>query len=445
MKTLGDLAADLATGAATSLSLVEGCLERIADPAGEGSRTFLHVDAEGAREAARHMDALRRRHRAPSPYAGIPISVKDLFDVAGEVTTAGSVVLKDAPPAASDAPAIARLRSAGFVVLGRTNMTEFAYSGVGLNPHYGTPRAPYDRASGRIPGGSSSGAAVSVADDHCALGIGTDTGGSTRIPASFCGIVGFKPSVGRIPTTGVYPLSSTLDSVGPLARSVACAAVADAVMALDWTGSIVERPPGSLRLGIVSNIAGADVDREVSAAFDAALQRLSKHGATLSDVPLPEADRIPAINSRGGISAIEAFAHHRQLIEAKGGLYDPRVCRRIQLGAAIPAPDYVDILRQRARLIEAARLQMQGFDGVLLPTTPNIPPPIAALAADEDYMRINFLSLRNTFVGNFLNCCAISLPVSPPGAPPAGLMIMAPWGRDRELFSVAAAIEPLLA
>ena len=445
MKTLRGLATDLASGAVTSLSLVDECLERIGDPAGEGGRAFLRVDADGAREAARYMDALRRRSSAPSPFAGIPISVKDLFDIAGEVTTAGSVALKDAPPAAADAPAIARLKSAGFIVLGRTNMTEFAYSGVGLNPHYGTPRAPFDRAVGRIPGGSSSGAAVSVADDLCALGIGTDTGGSTRIPAAFCGIVGFKPSVGRIPTTGVFPLSFTLDSVGPLARSVACAAVADAVMAEDWSGRIAERPLASLRLGVVTNIASADVDKEVSTAFETALRRLSERGVTLVDLPLPDADRIPAINSRGGISAIEAYAHHRRMIEAKGELYDPRVRRRIQLGSAIPAPDYVDILRERARLIEAARGKMDGFDGVVLPTTPNVPPPIAALAADDDYMRLNFLSLRNTFVGNFLNCCAVSLPVSPPGEPPVGLMIMAPWGKDQELFSVAAALEPVLA
>ncbi len=201
----------LKAGRTTAAALVETALERIKDPAGEGARTFLRVNEAGVRETAHYVDGLRRRKAQPSRYAGIPISVKDLFDVAGEVTTVGSVVLKDQPPAQADAPAIARMKAKGFIVIGRTNMTEFAYSGVGLNPHYGTPLSPFDRATGRIPGGSSSGAAVSVADGMCALGLGTDTGGSCRIPASFCGVVGYKPSTGRIPTSGVYALSRTLE------------------------------------------------------------------------------------------------------------------------------------------------------------------------------------------------------------------------------------------
>lgn len=230
-QTLHSLAAALESGKTTARKLVEDSLERIADPAGEGERVFIKVDAGGARTSADFQDGLRKVGRAPSIFSGIPFSVKDLFDLAGEVTTAGSKVLRTAAPATRDAVAIARLKSAGFVVLGRTNMTEFAYFGVGLNPHYGTPRIPFDRSVGRIPGGSSSGAAVAIADQMCALSIGTDTGGSCRIPAAYAGIVGFKPSAQRVPTQGAFPLSSSFDSVGPLANSVACCAAADAIMA----------------------------------------------------------------------------------------------------------------------------------------------------------------------------------------------------------------------
>src|SRR5215207_7939632 len=249
--TLDGLASELRDGKTSSRKLVEQALAKISDRAGEGARAFIKVDAEGALAAADYQDRLRRQNRQPSPFAGIPISVKDLFDLAGEVTTAGSKVLKDAAPSLVDAPAIAALNSAGMVVLGRTNMTEFAYSGVGLNPHYGTPRSAFDRKTGRIPGGSSSGAAVAVADGLCALSIGTDTGGSCRIPAAYNGIVGYKPSKGRVSTHGAYPLSSSLDSVGPLGNSVACCAAADALMAGDWPGKIAAREVLSLRIGVL--------------------------------------------------------------------------------------------------------------------------------------------------------------------------------------------------
>src|SRR6266404_4067777 len=230
MRTLAQSALDLA-GGTSSRSLVEECLARIADPAGEGRRVFLKIHADTARAAADAYDALRRHGAAPSLFAGIPISVKDLFDVAGDVTTAGSVALRHAPPATRDATAITRLRAAGFIPIGRTNMTEFAFSGLGINPHYDTPRNPYDRKTGRIPGGSSSGAAVSVTDSMAFGAVGTDTGGSCRIPAALCGLVSFKPTAKRIPLGGVLPLSSSLDSIGPLAASVVCCAALDAVLA----------------------------------------------------------------------------------------------------------------------------------------------------------------------------------------------------------------------
>ena len=266
---LDTLADELAAGRTSARALAEAALAKIHDPEGEGARAFIAVDDAAVLANADHMDGLRKRGRAPSRYAGIPFSVKDLFDQAGEVTRAGSMILASAPPAGVDAPAISRLKAMGLVVLGRTNMTEFAYSGVGLNPHYGTPKSVYDRKTGRIPGGSSAGAGVSVGDGMCALAIGSDTGGSCRIPAAFNAIVGYKPSFGRIPTDGVFPLARSLDSVGPLAVSVSSAAIADAIMAGDWDGRIARREASTLRLGIPRHIVLDNLDPEVAAAFDA--------------------------------------------------------------------------------------------------------------------------------------------------------------------------------
>jgi aspartyl-tRNA(Asn)/glutamyl-tRNA(Gln) amidotransferase subunit A len=323
-------------------------------------------------------------------------------------------------------------------------MTEFAYSGVGLNPHYGTPRSPYDRATGRIPGGSSSGSAVAVADGMVPLALGTDTGGSCRIPAAYCGVVGYKPSVGRVPKDGVYPLSATLDSVGPLARTVACCAIADAIMAGDWMGEIAPKEPRTIRLGLPTSHVLDGIEPPIAQSFEHVLSALSQEGMRIDDIDIPELADLPLINSKGGISAVEAYAHHRKQIEAHGGDYDPRVLKRILSGAAITAPEYVDILERRRRLIAHCDELMAGFDALIMPTSPNVPPPIAALATDEEYARLNFLSLKNTFLGNFLNRCAISIPMHREGEPPASLMLMAAWGRDRQLFGVAQAVEDVL-
>jgi aspartyl-tRNA(Asn)/glutamyl-tRNA(Gln) amidotransferase subunit A len=444
MKTLEALALELEQGKTSAAELVDVALARIKDPAGEGRRAFILLDEEAAREGARHMDVLRRRNAQPSRYAGIPISVKDLFDMTGQVTTAGSIVLKDSPPAKADAPAIARLKAQGLIVLGRTNMTEFAYSGLGLNPHYGTPLSPFERARRRIPGGSSSGAAVSVADGMCALAIGTDTGGSCRIPAAFCGVVGFKPSTGRIPTEGAYPLSYTLDSVGSLGNSVRCVATGDALMAGQEDQRLVEVPPSRIRLGIPQSLERMDTEHSVAKAFERAVKRISEAGVAIETAEFPSIEEIAQINTKGGISAVEAFSHHKELIAAAGDRYDPRVCRRIANGASIAAHEYVDTLRKRARLIEKVKTMMAGLDAAILPTTPNIPPLVSALETDDEYLRLNFLSLRNTFIGNFLNMCAISLPVHEPEEPPVGFMAMAPSGSDRHLLSVALALEGLL-
>jgi aspartyl-tRNA(Asn)/glutamyl-tRNA(Gln) amidotransferase subunit A len=441
--TLHGLAVELRDGKTSSRRLVEQALARISDPAGEGTRAFITLDTEGALAAADYQDRLRRQNHQPSPYSGIPISVKDLFDLAGEVTTAGSKVLKDSAPALADAPAIAALKSAGMIVLGRSNMTEFAYSGVGLNPHYGTPLSAFDRKTGRIPGGSSSGAAVAVADGMCALSIGTDTGGSCRIPAAYNGITGYKPSTGRVSTRGAYPLSSRLDSVGPLGNSVACCAAADALMAGDWAGKIAAREVSSLRLGVLKTAVLEGLNADVAMAYERALSRISKAGATLIDFAFEELLEMPSLTVKGGIVAAEAYALHRDLIARRGADYDPRVRMRMEAAGGISAAEYLSVVKRREEMIRRFSAVTQGLSAVVLPTVMIVPPPLAALASDQDYLRYNSMSLRNTYVGNFLDCCAISIPVNEPGAAPVGLMLMGAWGQDQNLFSVGQGVETL--
>ena len=266
----------------TARKLVEECLARIADPAGEGKRTFIHVDKDAALAAADAMDHLRKANAAPSPYAGIPVSIKDLFDIKGQVTRAGSRALEDSAPAEADAPVVARLRRAGFIVIGRTNMTEFAYSGIGINPHYGTPKSAWNRSVGHVPGGSSSGAAVSIADRMAYGALGTDTGGSCRIPAAYNGIVGYKPTQRRVPLDGGVPLSFSLDSFGPLARSVDCCAVLDAVLADEAVQPLQPRAVKGMRLAVPTTIALDDLDADVAKTFERALETLSRQGARSS-------------------------------------------------------------------------------------------------------------------------------------------------------------------
>src|SRR6516165_11766389 len=300
MQTIAEAAAALDAGA-RSRDLIEEALARINDKAGEGARTFLKVHAEQALAAADFYDRLRAGGAVPSRFAGIPVSLKDLFDIAGDVTTAGSRVLRAAPPAPRDAPAVARLRAAGFIPIGRTNMTEFAFSGIGINPHYGTPSSPYDRGSRRIPGGSSSGAAVSVSDAMALGAIGTDTGGSCRIPAAFCGVVGFKPTAWRVPTQGVFPLSPSLDSVGPIAASVECCAMLDAVLAGEPPADLTPFPLEGLRLGLPQTVVLDDLDPAVAQAFERALNGLRDKGGHIVDIALRELGELRAINAKGGL------------------------------------------------------------------------------------------------------------------------------------------------
>jgi aspartyl-tRNA(Asn)/glutamyl-tRNA(Gln) amidotransferase subunit A len=445
MRTLEQTANALADGGTTSRALVEDCLARIADPAGEGGRAFIRTDPDWARAMADAMDALRRAGRAPGRYAGIPVALKDLFDVVGQPTPAGSVVLAGAPPATAHAPVVQRMLAAGFVPVGRTNMTEFAFSGLGINPHYGTPLSPWDRASGRIPGGSSSGTAVAVADGMAVAGLGTDTGGSCRIPAAFCGVVGYKPTARRVPIAGVLPLAPSLDSVGPLAPSVACCAVIDAVLAGETPVPPVVASLAGLRLAVPENLVLDGMDATVAAAFAHALSVLERAGAGLIRTRFPEFEEILVANAKGGFAASEAYAWHRALLAQKGDGYDPRIRVRIARGERMSAADYLDVVAARARLVARFDARTREYDCVVMPAVPIVPPRVADLDDEHEYNRVNMLILRNTALGNFLDRCAISLPCHGAGEAPVGLMLMGETLGDARLFSIAAGVEAALA
>src|SRR5258706_1988509 len=312
MWTVAALSAELAAGRSTSRALVETALERIAAPAGEGARAFVKVYADSARADADQADRLRKAGILRSPVDGLPGSVKDPFDVGGDVTRAGSTLLAGAPAAQADAPAVARLRAAGAVIVGRSNMVEFAFGAVGTNPHYGTPKNPWDRASGRVPGGSSSGAAVAVADGMCVMGLGSDTRGSIRQPAALCGIAGFKPTARRVSRQGAFPPSYTLDSIVPLANTVACCAAYDAVLAGETDAALKELPAHGLRLLLPLSSALEDLDAVVAKAFEASLAALSRAGALIEERKVPAFERQAEYFRNGGFAAPAAYANHNR-------------------------------------------------------------------------------------------------------------------------------------
>jgi aspartyl-tRNA(Asn)/glutamyl-tRNA(Gln) amidotransferase subunit A len=428
----------------SSTALTEQCLAAARDPSGEGGRVYTELFEETALEHAKQTDSRLAKGHPTRALEGLPISVKDLFDIAGSVTRAASIALPDASPAQADAPAIARLRAAGAVIVGKTNMTEFAYSGLGLNLHFGTPLNPFDRRARRIPGGSSSGAAVSVCDRMAVAAIGSDTGGSIRIPAALCGLVGWKPTVSRVSREGVYPLSTSFDSIGPIAADVASCALLDQVLSGETTRAEPRRDLLAVRLAIPSRLLSADTDGPVAAAVGRALTRLSRAGAVLAELPLPEVVEVPTVGAGVVIVGSEAYAWHRRNLAAHGTLYDPRVRMRLERGAAYSAWEYLDALRCRAASIEAAVRALQGFDGWLMPTVPIIAPRIADLSGDEMYVETNKLVLRNSSIVNFLGGCAISLPCHVPGEPPVGLTFAALGNSDLRVLAIAAALERAL-
>ncbi|WP_215754568.1 amidase [Acetobacter sp. P5B1] len=446
-QSLLSMAEALADGRLRSRDLVEQALDRVADPQGEGSRTFVAVHAQAARAAADESDRLRKQGRPLPALSGLPASVKDLFDEAGSVTKAGSRVLEHAAPATQDAPAIANLRKAGLISIGRTSMTEFAFSGVGINPHTGTPANPWDRANRRIPGGSSSGAAISVTDGMAAVGIGSDTGGSCRIPAALTGLVGYKPTASRISTAGTVPLSFTLDSIGSLGRTASCCWAADRALSgqsINPTDAPVADSISAPRLGVLRNYVTVGMDSIVARTYEHALQRLEQAGAILTDVTFPELDTLPEINALGGFPAPESLTWHEKLIQEYADLYDPFVLKRILRGKKQTAVDYITLRLRRRALITKAADALDAYDAILMPTVPIIAPRIDDLHDDAVYAATNLLLLRNPTITNFLDRCAISLPCHEHGSAPVGIMAMGHHMRDDHLLNVAAWMEPAL-
>jgi len=424
----------------SSRDRLEQALARIADPKGEGARACLTIYADAARAAADAADARAALGVSLGPLDGAILTIKDLFDVAGEPTRAGSKILaEEQKPAAADAPAVRRLRAAGAVIAAKTNMTEFAFSAVGANPHFGTPGNPADRA--RVPGGSSAGAGVAVADGMCEIAIGSDTGGSVRVPAGLCGIVGFKPTKRRVPTDGAFPLSYTLDSIGPLARSVADCAKADAVMAGEEFLPLEPVALSGLRFGLPEGLPLEDLDDSVAAAFAAAVKRCEAAGVRIVREKIPLFAEMAEATLYGVMSQSEGFAVHRDRVKRRGADIDPIVRTRIERGQNFSAADYVDNMRARERSVRAMDARLAAFDVLIMPTTPIVAPTIAEVADPKVFVARNVALLRNTSPINFCDLCAISLPL--PAALPVGLMLIARSGRDRDLLRIAAATAEL--
>lgn len=434
---------EMALGRVTAREFTEVALAEIAEPHDEGPASFLHVLAQSARAEADAADGWRRAGRALPPLAGLVISVKDLFDIAGLPTTCGSRILWNAAPASRDAAIVARLRAAGAVIIGRTNMTEFAYSGIGLNPHFGTPRNRWRKSEHRVPGGSSSGAAVAVAENMCFASIGTDTGGSVRIPAAWNALVGFKPSRGRVPMDGCFPLSPSLDTIGPIARTVANCRTLDQVMAGLAVTPGRERRVEGLRLGVLRSLVHDLIDPAVANRFEQVVRKLAARGAQVSDVTIQALDRIKDINALGTIGAAEAFHVHRNFMadEDIASAYDPRVRMRIERGRGISAADFIEMHAIRDAMAAAADVATHGFDAILAPTVALLPPRVGDLASDEKFSAVNMLALRNTSIFNLLDRPAVTLPLHQMGDEPVGLMLAGATGADADLLDVAEAVE----
>jgi aspartyl-tRNA(Asn)/glutamyl-tRNA(Gln) amidotransferase subunit A len=424
----------------SSRERLEQALLRIADPKGEGARACLTVYAKTARAAADAADARAARGASLGPLDGVIVSIKDLFAVAGEANRAGSKILaEEAAPAKADAAVVQRLRAAGAVIAAKTNMTEFAFSGIGANPHFGTPGNPHDRK--RVPGGSSSGAPVTVADGMSEIAIGTDTGGSVRVPAGLCGLTGFKPSRQRVPTDGAFPLSTTLDSVGPIGNSVADCAAADAVMAGEEILPLEPIALAGLRLGVAEGLPLDRLDDTVAAAFALAVKRLDDAGARVTHETFVLFDDMGEINAKGGISPYEACEIHRDRMNRRAADIDPNVRDRVARGCAITPADYADMVQERGRLVRAMDARLATLDALVMPTTSIVAPTIAEVADSKTFAARNAAVLRNTAIINFFDLCAISLPLQ--AKLPVGLMLIGRNGHDHRLLRIAAATAQL--
>jgi aspartyl-tRNA(Asn)/glutamyl-tRNA(Gln) amidotransferase subunit A len=443
MATIAELTADFVTGSNHPSTVVRRQLLAAHDPQGEGSRVFLALDDKAILLAAEASDQRFATH-SPRALEGITISIKDLFDVEGEITGAGSTVLRSRAPASADAPAVARLRAAGAVAFGRTNMVEFAYSGVGINPHYGTPRNAWDRrtdGSGRVPGGSSSGGGVSVVDGMCTGALGSDTGGSVRLPAALNGVCGFKPTAYRVPVIGSIPLAVTHDSVGPIANSVDCCARIDAV--LSGERYLPQRVDlRDMKLLKPQSLIWRELDPEVESAALAAIEKLREAGATIAEAPLAPLD--DAFNTSGFISAI-ALDWHNEHINVNGAGYDPRVWKRMQLGNEVTRAQHSWALAFRRFWIDRMNIALADYDAVICPTVACIAPEIAPLITDDAlFFKTNARILRNTAWVNSLDGCAVTMPCHAPGSAPVGLQLVGTHARDAHILALGRACENIV-
>jgi aspartyl-tRNA(Asn)/glutamyl-tRNA(Gln) amidotransferase subunit A len=438
-ETIDQLNQRLAHGETTREALVAGVLEKATQSAAKS--VFTKMYPEAALAAARAADAAQKAGVAQPALAGLPVSIKDLYGVAGETTMAGSVVCKGEPVQAQDAPVVARLRAAGSAIVGKTNMTEFAFSGIGINPHYGTPVNPTDQKIARVPGGSSSGAGVSVALGLSVAGLGSDTGGSIRIPAALCGIVGFKSTQKRVPLEGALELSRALDTVCAMTRSVQDCITVDAVL----SGAMLpvrRRPIAGMRLAVPQTMVLDGLDNTVAQAFDRSLSILSEAGAQIIEIPMKEFADIPKVNAPGGLSPIEAYAVHHERLARAQAQFDQRVAARIMLGAAISAQQYIAILDKRRAWIASVERAIEGYDALMCPTVPTVAPELEKLiASDEAFFKANGQMLRNTFTINLLDGCSYSLPCHREGELAVGLMLSSVHGDDARLSAVALAVE----
>ncbi|MEI6001048.1 amidase [Paraburkholderia bengalensis] len=442
MRTIRETSNMLASKAMSTVELVDASLAAIEVDTDHGGATYTQVDRSAAREAAAGSDAFRSRGYVPSVLAGVPISVKDLFDVKGQITTAGSRVLRSSHPAVRDAVAVARMREAGAVLVGRTNMSEFAFSSLGLNPHYGTPRNPVDPRL--LAGGSSSGAAVSVALGHVAAALGTDTGGSIRIPAAFCGLVGFKPTARRVSLDGVVPLAPSFDSIGPIARSVDCCVLVDGVISGHTLGTTA-RPLTGLRFGITSDYVGDDLDETVSTAFNRAIGVLRRAGALIERFAFPELFELGGRFPLASITSTQAWAWHRDHVARDADSYDARVLKRLRTGEGRSAADYIELLAARKRFVRQAQSRLAKFDAWLMPTVAVVPPEVARVELDDEaFFSVNAKVLRNTSVVNFMDGCALTVPCHQENELPVGISICGPALADASILSIGRSIEALL-
>jgi aspartyl-tRNA(Asn)/glutamyl-tRNA(Gln) amidotransferase subunit A len=441
-ETIDQLNQRLARGEITREALVEGVLAQATLPAAKS--VFTKMYPEAALASARAADAAHKAGIVQSPLAGLPLSIKDLYGVAGETTMAGSVVCKGEPAQTQDAPVVARLRAAGSAIVGKTNMTEFAFSGIGINPHYGTPVNPTDQVIARVPGGSSSGAGVSVALGLSVAGLGSDTGGSIRIPAALCGIVGFKSTQKRVPLEGALELSRGLDTACALTRSVQDCITVDAIL----SGAMLpvrRRPIAGMRLAVPQTMVLDGLDNTVAQAFDRSLSILSEAGAQIIEIPMTEFADIPKVNAPGGLSPIEAYAVHHERLARAQAQFDQRVAARVMMGSAISAQQYIAILDKRRAWIASVERAIEGYDALMCPTVPTVAPELEKLiASDEAFFKANGQMLRNTFTINLLDGCSYSLPCHREGELAVGLMLSSVHGDDARLSAVALAVEDAL-